>query len=348
MATILDVARLARVSKTTVSRVLNGYGPVNNETKARIENAMRQLSYTPNYFAQGMRTSRTRSIGIIIPDFGNPFYPEIFKGIEDITREKGYMSKVCSTDEDSDRELDILQQFEKRQIDGLVVFMYRKIQKNIDYLIRLSEKIPVVFMDPLVKTEPFSYVVTDGFKASQEAVRYLLAKGRDRIGYIKYPSRLMVTHERFAGYKQELENNSIPFDAGLVFEGDFHMRSGYDGAKYLMESDHPPNAIMASTDVMAIGALKYLKKAGIRIPEDVNIIGFDNIPLCTLVEPELTTIAQPIRDLGRKAAQIIFDKIADPSLGNIQLTLEGKLIVRRSTDETMPEISIFETSEETM
>jgi DNA-binding LacI/PurR family transcriptional regulator len=343
MATILDVAKLAGVSKTTVSRVINENGPVNESTRLKIKEAMKMLNYTPNYFAQGMRTSKTKSIGILVPDYTNPFYSELFKGIEEVALQKGYMSIICSTDEDATRELEYAKELVKRQIDGIILCSYKRIRKNIDYLMDISNKIPVVFMDPVVGDEPVSYVVTDGYEATRKATQYLIDKGRKKIGYIKIKgsARHWVTHERYKGYKKALKDSGIELDLSLVYEGDFQMKSGYAGAKCLMDLKNPPDAIMAATDVMAIGVIKYLKYADISVPDEVNVIGFDNISLANLIEPALTTIAQPIRDLGMEAVNIIVKKINDPKMENKQITLDGQLIVRRSTDISKPVIETF-------
>lgn len=342
MATILDVAKLSGFSKTTVSRVINGNGPVSEEARQKIEEAMRKLNYTPNYFAQGMRTNKTRTIALLVPDYSNPFYPELFKNVEEVARQNGYMITLCNTDEEAEKELEYIKEIVKRNIDGIIFCTYNRIRRNIDYLIRISEEIPVVFMDQVVdEDEPINYVVTDGFESTRKAAGYLIEKGRRRIAYIKGSSKRRVTKERYNGYRQALMDYGINFDPSLVYTGNFHMKSGFEGAKYLMSINNPPDAIMAASDAMAIGAIKYLKYAGFSIPGDVNVVGFDNIFLSTLVEPALTTISQPIKELGREAVKILIDKINNPEMENKQIKLEGELIIRRSTEEEEPEFYTF-------
>lgn len=342
MATILDVAKLAGVSKTTVSRVINKNGPVSPKTRKRIEMAMEALNYTPNYFAQGMRTSRTRTIGMLIPDYSNPFYAQLFRYIEDVARKNGYMNIICNTNAEPERELEHIRELVRRKIDGIIFCTYKGVRDNIDYLMEISKDVPVVFMDHVVDDQPVSYVITDGFGSSRKAARYLIEKGRKRIAYIKGPSKHRVTHERFRGYRQALKDRDLEFDTKLVYEGDFHMKSGFVAAQYFMNQENPPDAIMAATDIMAIGALKYLKYKSFQVPDDVNVVGFDNIFLSSLVEPALTTIAQPLWDLGREAMNILIERIEHPKTENKQLLLEGELIIRRSTDNTKPEILTFD------
>lgn len=332
MATILDVAKHAGVSKTTVSRYLNGNGPINAATAAKIKAAIEALAYTPNYFAQGMRTSKTRTIGIIIPDYSNPFYPELLQGIEDRARLHGFMTQLSNTQADPNTEYDRIEEMVKRQIDGIVLCSYNRVKRDIDYLADVSGRIPVVVMDPLVRKEPLSYVVTDGCKATMEAVTYLASIGRKRIGYIKGPSNRFTTRDRFEGYKRGLAANGIPFDKALVYEADFSLRSGFAGAEWFVSQGLPIDAVMAATDLMAVGVIKAFNKLEVAIPARVAVIGFDNISLCRIVEPSLTTIAQPINALGASAVQIIIDAIESGIFDKRQIIMEGKLVVRKSTD----------------
>ena len=236
MATILDVAKLSGYSKSTVSRVINGNGPVSKEAEEEIKEAMEKLNYTPNYFARGMRTNKTNTIAVLVPDYSNPFYPELVKSLETAARTEGYMVTICDTDEKPDKELEYIKDIVKRNIDGIIFCTYNRVEENIDYLMKISEKLPVVFMDQVFfngkkEKKQTSYVITDGLKGTKQAASYLLKKGRKRIGYIKGSSSYRVTKERFEGYKQALKEFNIEFDSSLIFTGDFHMKSGFQGAK---------------------------------------------------------------------------------------------------------------------
>lgn len=332
MSTILDVANRAGVSKTTVSRYLNDNGPINVDTAEKIRAAVKELGYSPNYLAQGMRTNKTRTIGIIIPDYSNPFYPELLRGIEDYARKRGYMTQLSNTHADPVTEYQRLEEMVKRQIDGIVLCSYNRVKKDLEYLVEIADRIPVVVMDPLVKKEPLSYVVTDGGGATMDAVSYLVSIGRKRIGYIKGPSKLFATNDRFEGYKKGLEANGIPFDSALVCEADFTLKSGYVGAEWFISNGLPVDAVMAATDLMAIGAIKAFNNHGISIPSRLAVVGFDDISLCRIVEPSLTTIAQPINALGSCAAQIIIDAIESGDFEKKQIVMPGSLVIRKSTD----------------
>lgn len=332
MSTILDVAHRAGVSKTTVSRYLNDNGPINVETAEKIRIAVKELGYSPNYLAQGMRTNKTRTIGIIIPDYSNPFYPELLQGIEDYARAHGYMTQLSNTHSDPVTEFKRIEEMVKRQIDGIVLCSYNRIKKDLNYLVDIADRIPVVVMDPLIKKEPLSYVVTDGYTATMDAVSYLVSIGRKRIGYIKGPSKLFATNDRFEGYKKGLEANGLSFDRALVCEADFSLKSGYDSAEWFIANGLPIDSVMAATDLMAIGAIKAFNNHGIAIPSRLAVVGFDDISLCRIVEPSLTTIAQPINALGTQAAQIIIDAIDSGNMEKRQISLQGTLKIRKSTD----------------
>jgi LacI family transcriptional regulator len=332
MPTIWDVAKKARVSKTTVSRVINNQGPVKEETRDRILEVMKALNYQPNYIARGMRTNKTHSIGIVVPDYANPFYAEMFRGIESVTRNAGYMSFMCNTDAEKTRELHFIKELLSRKIEGIIYCTYGGDKETIEYLLSLSDKIPVIYMDPVILDKQVSFVLTDGYAATRDATHYLINKGRRKIAYIKGPRKYKVTHERFAGYEKALEEAGIRVENCYMYEGDFSMQSGSEAARSFLQCDVPPQAVMAATDVMAIGALKYIKKTDKTIPDDINIIGFDNIALTELVDPSLTTIAQPIFELGKTAAELLLEQIANiPNYSHKKIFMEGRLIEREST-----------------
>jgi DNA-binding LacI/PurR family transcriptional regulator len=331
MATIIDVAKRAQVSTTTVSRFLNHNGPISSETAAKIKAAIEELNFRPNFFAKGMRTSVTKTIGILIPDYRNLFYPELFHGIDGYSRAHGYMTLVTNTDTESVSEHEHIEELVERQVDGLILFSYNRIKKDMDYLCAIARDIPVVVMDPLVKNEPLSYVISDGCKGTMTAVDYLLDRGRKRIGYVRGPNSVYVTKERFRGYKAALKRRGLALDEGLVSEGDFSIASGFAAAKSLIESGSKVDAIMTVNDMMAVGVVRYLNSSRIRVPEDINVIGFDNIALCEIVEPTLTTIAQPIGLLGKTAAEIIIDNNEQRTSLKRQIVLDTELIVRDST-----------------
>ena len=262
------------------------------------------------------------------------FYSALFKEIENKIREYGYMALVCPTDEDAKTEREHIKKLINRQIDGIIFFTYYKCgRENYQFITELAQRIPCIFMDQVTDDLPVSQVITDGFSGVKNAVNYLFKKGHRRIGCIRGPSKFEVTIERLKGYKEALSDFGIPVQEEIIYEGDFHMESGFSAGKYFSGlTEKRPTAIVSVTDVMAIGLLKYFEFAALKVPEQIEVIGFDNISLCKLVTPPLTTIAQPIKELGIEALKLLINKIHNPKARDKKILLNGELIIRRSTD----------------
>jgi DNA-binding LacI/PurR family transcriptional regulator len=338
MSNIWDVAKLAGVSKSTVSRVINKSGQVKEETLMAVNDAIEKLNYSPSYFAQGIRTGKTKTIAMLVPDHSNIFYNEMLRGVEDVMLKHDYMTLVCNTVKSSTREINYAKELVKRNIDGIIYNTYKKSKKSLEYFLDLSESLPVIFMDNIVPQNiNASYVLTEGRESTKKAVWYLYNKGCKRIAYLRVPPEISILNHRYEGYKEGILESGLKFDEKLVYnctEKELslsHIEMGMNGARYLMSLKNPPDAIMASIDTMAIGALKYLKSAGYSVPGDVKVIGYDNLDLCTLIEPTLTTIAQPIYKLGVEAANILISKIKGENNINDKIVFEAELIIRGST-----------------
>jgi len=329
--TIHDIADRAGVSKSTVSRVVSKRGYVKNDTKEKVNKAIEELNYTPNYIARGMRTNRSSTIGLFIPDISNPFYSELFKGIEEITRKAGYVNLVCHTATDPREEINCIKELLKRQIDGIIICTYHKHPSNLDFFRELAKTKPIVFMDPVFDDDSFSYVISDGFSGTRKAVSLLVQKKCKRIAYIKGPKLHSVTGERYRGYLEGLKDAGFKVDRRHVFSGDFSHNSGRAAARHFLRLADRPDAIMSATDVMAIGAMSELNRNSVKVPKDVKVVGFDNIPLSELMQPSLSTIAQPIGELGSNAAELLLKRIRSPETPNQQIVMQCTLLEREST-----------------
>jgi LacI family transcriptional regulator len=336
MSTIFDVARAAGVSKSTVSRVLNGESGVKEETKNAVEKAIRELKYTPSYLAQGIRTGKTKTIAMVVPEYTNIFYNEMFRGVEDVALEYGYMVFVCNTERSRSSEMDYIKEILKRNVDGIIYNTYSNRKEMLDYMKDLSKKLPIVFTNKIFdEQDDVSYVYTDGFSSNRKAVHYLYEKGRRSIGYIRNTSDISVIEDRFEGYLQGLKDCGIPYEEKYVYrvkqslEPDYIML-GQEAARYYEKLETLPDAIIAAIDTLAIGCVQQLQKDGIRIPEDVGVIGFDNVALSSLIQPPLTTIGQPIRRMGQKAAEIIIAKLDGKDVVD-KVVFDGNLILRETT-----------------
>ncbi|WP_168190130.1 LacI family DNA-binding transcriptional regulator [Caloramator sp. E03] len=339
MATIKDVAKRSGVSVATVSRVLNNTAPVNYKTKETIMKAIEELNYKPNIIAQGMRTKKSKTIGITIPDYINPFYYELFKYIEDAAKKEGYHVIVSSTGEDINEDINCIDDLINRNIDGLIICTYRGDKETIKYLLELSKKIPIIFMDNLQLDKPVNSVYTDGYKGMKEITKHLISLGHKNIGFVKSIAKYKVANDRFYGYKDALIEAGIEFRDELVYEGNYHIQSGYEAAKYFFtDKKLNPSAIVSSTDLMAIGAMNYIKTIGLRIPEDVAIAGFDDIYMSRLISPPLTTYRQPIEEIAKEAINLFINKVNHPNAKNRTIVLNGEMVIRRSTDILRNEI----------
>lgn len=339
MANIKDVAKRAGVSITTVSRVINNIDPVNPDTRLAVERAMEELNYVPNQLARGMRTKSTQTIGIVIPEFINSFYHELFQYIEEQAALIGYTVLVCSTREHTDQGIEQIRDLISRRIDGIILCTYRGDEKMITYLEEAAKRIPVIFLDNLGHDYQVHTIYTDGFGAMEKMVCHLSELGYRDIAFIKGLDQYPVANDRFAGFKAGMERKGVILDQKYIFKGNYSIESGYGAAKYYVEEcNKPPDAIIAASDLMAIGAMNYLLSWGMKIPQDIAIAGYDDISLARLMIPSLTTIAQPIREIAKQAIHLIVNGNDQGIEDKKDLILKGELKVRHSTDPTKPKI----------
>ncbi|MBT3276077.1 MAG: LacI family DNA-binding transcriptional regulator [Spirochaetales bacterium] len=318
------------VSKSTVSRVISDQGYVKNQTRDKINKAIEELDYSPNYLARGMRTNKSATIGLFIPDFSNPFYVELFKGIEQVTRNAGYTNVICHTAKNPKAEMDYIKELLNSRIDGIILNTYHTDPENLRYFRALAKAKPIVFMDPVFHDDSISYVVSDGFSGTKSAVKHLVDSKCKRIAYINGPKSHAVTKDRYNGYLVGIKEAGLTTDQRFIYNGDFSLECGRAAVEAFLNQKVKPDAIVSATDVMAIGAMNELTHRSIRVPEDIRIIGFDNIPLAQLVRPALTTVAQPILELGENAAELLLKKIENPDTPNRQVVMQCSLIKRES------------------
>ena len=330
MPTIFDVAERAGVSKTTVSRVLNHPELVNEETKRRVHDVMEELSYTPSILAQGMRAQRTKSFGVVIPDFKNLFYAEFLEQVEVAARHYGYIAIICSTEIDPAREREYITKLLRRQIDGLIMCWYKSVAENRDFLVKLAKKLPVVIMDQPSQGLPVSSVYTDGFKGIRRLTSYFIESGHRRIAIIRSLRKYPVGNSRYEGYLAALKEHTIGFDEDLVEESEWTAAGAAEATKRLLQRADP-TAIIAVTDLMALGVLKFLIDNGYDVPGDIAIAGFDDISFSSLVSPRLTTVAQPVDRMAWEATEQLIRRIENRHIRNRDIELENRLVVREST-----------------
>lgn len=331
MATINDVAEKAGVSVATVSHVINETRYVSSELTERVEDAMEELGYHPNTVARSLKTDKTQTIGLIASDLSNPFFSTLLRGVEDKALEKDYSLIVCNTDETLDKEKLYVDVLSQRKIDGLLIAPTGKSDEN---LLALRERnISIVLIDRKVEGLEADAVLSDNVVGSSAATRHLIQLGHKRIGIILGLSSVNTSKERLKGYRQALEENDIEYDSNLVKRGHSQVAGGSEAAEELLTMDCPPTAIFSTNNLMTIGAMQGIQKAGFSCPEDVSLVGFDDFEWASTFRPRLTTVAQVPYEIGAQAADILFERIEDDTQEVREVRLPTNLKVRESTSQ---------------
>ena len=303
--TIRDVARAAGVSNATVSQVLNGSRPVAEETRLRIERVIAELGYRPNTFARALKTLRSQLVGVVLPDLSNPFYPTLVRGVQDELGVGGYHAVVVNTDAERAKELELVAELVARQVDGLVLTTWTL--TDADYAGIAAKGVPFVVVG---RTEGFDHVVTSDYAAAFEMTRYLLDKGYGRVAHLAGPvGGGGPGAPRLAGYRAAMRERGFSGAAAPVVHGEFTVAGGSKAMLKLLESGIAPRAVFCANDLMALGAIEAARTAGLRVPEDLAVAGFDDIDAASLVRPSLTTVENSGRELGARAAGLLLDRM---------------------------------------
>jgi LacI family transcriptional regulator len=305
-----DVARLTGLSQTTVSHVLNNNDvSLPLETRQKILNAMAELGYEPDRTARSLRTSKTYTIASIIPDIANPFYPSFLRGIQDVVDQHGYDLVMYNTDGIAEKEQKCLSAVRQGRADGVIGVLFHMTAEDLHEL--LERNIAVVRFEARpqeVGDYPLDSLYVDNVAAARTATTYLIERGHTRIGMI---AGLMGPRAmRVDGYRQALEHHKIPIDEALIRDTGFTEQGGYEGMQELLGLSSAPTAVFAANDLMAMGALVAAREAGLRVPSDIAIVGFDDIPVAKLVNPPLTTIAQFAEQIGKRAAEMLVERLS--------------------------------------
>ncbi len=301
--TIRDVARQAGVSPTTVSRYMNNHLSLPAATVERIEDAVKKLNYHPNSLARKLSLGQSKTIGLITPDIANPYFASLASAIEDEATRHGYSVLLCSTQNQLAKELSYLQQLRAKQFDGVLLMTAHGHEKCIADLV--DRYAHVVVIDEDVEHSRVAKVLIDNAGGGREATQHLVQLGHRRIAFIGGPEHQLSVKERFLGYLNVLQAHHIEIETQLIHFGPYIKEFGAEATRRLLTLRPRPTAIFAANDYLALGALKALKDHGVRIPREMSLIGFDDIPHADLLDPPLTTIRQPIDDLGRIAVKVL-------------------------------------------
>lgn len=327
MATIRDIAQKAGVSTATVSRVLNDSGWVSEDLKQRVYRAIKETGYSPNPVARSLSRKRSNVITLIVPDIDSYFFPEVLRSVEREANRRGYSVILGNSANEAKKEQQYLEMAVEMWAAGIILTPTSK--HGNKYYRSIGQRVPLVVLDRPIADPEVAFVSGDHFLGAYQATKHLLKLGHRQIAFIKGLD-VESSDLRFKAYCAALAESGLEVDHRLVKQGDFGLESGRKAAEELLDSGLRPTAIQSANDMMAIGVLKALAARGLKVPRDVSLIGFDDIELCKLVDPPLTTVVQPIEEIGRVATNLLIDMIENKLSGQNQVFLPVNLVERKS------------------
>jgi LacI family transcriptional regulator len=332
-ATMRDVARLAGVSQPTVSRVLNETTTpisISEETRTKVLSAVEELNYRPNMLARGLRTQQTQMIAVMIADISNSFYHPIARAIQDVASEYGYDVMIANSDHLLNNEIHFCDAVTRRPVDGVIMVPIHLTTDDLSMFIARTHT-PIAVLGQQIDHPLIDVVIVNDEPVLYDTTRWLIQdRGHTRLGFLGVTDDLPPGPRRFRGFMQAIVEAGLSIRPEHIVIGDFSLESGQRAAQQLLQAGELPSVLVALNDLMAIGAILTLQEAGYRVPEDIAVVGFDDIPEASLVRPALTTIAQNSVDIGRKLAMCLFDRIENPDLPNCRIESTTRLIVRDS------------------
>jgi LacI family transcriptional regulator len=330
VATIKEVADHAGVSVATVSRVVNKTGYVSLDLQERVQNAMRTLNYRPSALARSLRRQETQTIGILVPQLDQPFFSALVFAVEKTLFSSDYRALICSAEERRDKEDAYIEMLMRQRVDGVILVPTGQSTDNVRRL--LDEGVPVVLVDRDIPNLAINRVLCNNYPGGASAIEHLLALGHRRIGMIGGPDYSEAIIDRMNGAREALLAAGVEVDPALCITGSMpQFEMGYTMGMQLLDRSDRPTAIFAFNDVIAIGVLHAAAELGLRLPDDLSVIGFDDIPAAAYSIPELTTVAQPIYAMGEQAANLLIRHIRDSDAPVESVKLETQLIIRKST-----------------
>ncbi|MET3696931.1 LacI family transcriptional regulator [Bacillus oleivorans] len=327
MANIQQVAQKAGVSVATVSRVLNNAPSVSPKTRLKVENAIKDLNYEPSMLGRNLRNSESRLLLVLLPSISNPFYTEIINGIQNTAIANSYNILLCETDSNPQRENIYFNMVKNKLADG-VISMDPTV--NMQKLNELAENHPVILCSEYEEGGSIPYVTIDNELAAYQAVKHLIKLGHDKIALINSDEKFLYARQRRNGYERALREFELPIRNEWIYHTkDLDFQNGVQAVRMLLQQEEKPSAIFAVSDTLAIGALKGINVSGLHVPNDIALVGFDNISFSNMTNPTLTTISQPMYNMGCTAAEMLISSIKEEKVESI--VLDHELLIREST-----------------
>jgi len=330
MATLQDVAQEAGVSVSTVSRVMNQPDLVHPDTRDQVEDAIDTLDYSPSRVARRLRSKKKQTglLGLVIPDIQNPFFADVSRGVEDVARANDYAVLFSNADEDPAKQKIAVDTLRTEDVSGVIVPPVSTDDPSVKRL--LDADIPVVCVDRRLEDARVDTIVSDNENGAYRATKHLIDAGHRRIGFIGGIPHISTSEERLRGYKRALRDFDVPVETRLIREGDSRRESSEALTRDLMESERPPTGLVTGNNLTTLGALSVLNVEGYRIPEDVALVGYDDIPWAMALNPPPTVISQPGYEMGKRAAEVLLQRLDEPDRSSTVITLQPELIVRQS------------------
>lgn len=327
-ATIKDVAKQSGLSIATISKYING-GNVLENNKILIDNAIKGLDYRVNEIARGLKTNKTMTIGVLIPDLKNIFCTTIVSNIENILIKNGYSTIICDYMQDPEMEKEKFNFLVNKMVDGIITMPLGSYAEGIRNL--QGQNIPVVLIDRSIKEISCDTVLVDNLNASYDAVEHLITKGHKRIGIIVGPEDIFTAQERLKGYFRVFEDYVMEIDHSMIKTGDYQIESGYMLLNELLDTEEPPTAVFVTNYEMTLGAIMAINERNVKIPDELSIIGFDNLQMARIVKPPLTIVVQPMQQIGEIAAGILLKRLkGDMTNFPAMFRLKTKVLLKES------------------
>lgn len=334
MAVIKDVANLAGVSISTVSKYFNNPSGLSESYRERVEQAVKELNFVPNAMARGLRTKRTNTIALIVPDITNTFYTHVYDQVRSAALEQGFMTQLYTVEENFNILSELLSQFSPAKVDGIIMCFLDE-DEIIAQLNELQCNIPITLFSWDIHSQ-LNSVVLNLHSAIYKATSYLIEHGHTKIAYVNGTMHSRISEEKLSGYVKAMEDHNLPLPDDYIYSGSYLFRTGYQGAKQFMMLPDPPTGIVCANDILAIGCCKYLRTHNCKIPQDISIIGMDGVQLSRIYDPSITTMASPIEEMCKEAVDILINKIEKPG-SKVKISIyESKLVIGRSTNADAP------------
>lgn len=333
--TIHDLAREMNISASTISRALKGHPSISKKTIKKVEQIAKERGYRPNQLAASLRRQQTTNIGVLVPWINRPFISDLISGAEKASREQGYNVIISQSHDSYENEIDNAKALLDSQVCGLIVSLAMETKEYDHFTPFLENGTPLVFVDRVPDTLDFYKVVIDNFSAGFNATKHLIEQGCQRIAHLGGATHQNVYRDRLKGYLEALKRHNLPVDESLILQGNvLSSEEGINLARHLLELENPPDGIFSANDTAAVSTIQYAKSIGVKIPDELAIIGFNDDPVCQIIEPQLSSVVHPALDMGENTVNLALDLIKgnkEQANGSKITTLETELVLRASS-----------------